>query len=135
LPLEETPAKARQSPNVTTATRSLRTAAILKGATTMIAMNDGTTVSLPAGVREPFEVYVNGVLQRREIDYEIDGTNLRFARSLAKEGRLGPIRWLSMFLGIAGTYRKNDSVDIVYEVEGKRVVATGLPIVPPTEDL
>ena len=37
-----------------------------------------------------------------------------------------------MFLGIAGTYRKNDSVDVVYESGGRRTVATGLPIVPQT---
>jgi hypothetical protein len=36
-----------------------------------------------------------------------------------------------MLLGIAGTYRKNDSVDVVYTVEGRRVVATGLPVIPP----
>jgi hypothetical protein len=32
---------------------------------------------------------------------------------------------------VAGTYRKNDSVDVVYEVAGRRTVAIGLPIVPP----
>ena len=37
------------------------------------------------------------------------------------------IRWLSIFLGLAGTYRKHDTVDVVYESDGKRLVATGLP--------
>jgi hypothetical protein len=36
-----------------------------------------------------------------------------------------------MFLGVAGTYRRNDSVDVVYERDGRRQVATGLPIRPP----
>jgi hypothetical protein len=89
------------------------------------------TVPLPAGVIEPFEVYVNGVLQARGRDYEVSGRTLVFAKPLAKEGRLGTVRWLSMFLGIAGTYRKNDSVDVVYESGGRRTVASGLPIVPP----
>ena len=31
-----------------------------------------------------------------------------------------------MALGIAGTYRKNDTVDIAYESGGRRQVATGL---------
>lgn len=93
-------------------------------------MNDGTIVALPRGIREPFEVYVNGVLQREGVDYEVEGETLRFTRRLAQEGRLGFVRWASMFLGIAGTYRKHDSVDVVYEVDGRRVVATGLPIVP-----
>jgi hypothetical protein len=52
-----------------------------------------------------------------------------FERPLAREGRLGFWRWLSMLLGIAGSYGQNDSVDIVYESEGRRIVASGLPIV------
>ena len=37
------------------------------------------------------------------------------------------VRWLSMLLGVAGTYRQNDSVDVVYDSGGKRLVATDLP--------
>ena len=29
-----------------------------------------------------------------------------------------------MWLGIAGTYRKNDTVDVVYTLNGKRTVAS-----------
>jgi hypothetical protein len=94
-------------------------------------VDDVWLVPLPGAVREPFEVYVNGVLQQRGVDYSVDGRELLFLKPLAKEGRLGPVRWLSMLLGIAGTYRKNDSVDVVYEAAGRKVVATGLPIVPP----
>ena len=36
-----------------------------------------------------------------------------------------------MFFGVAGTYWKNDSVDVVYDVGGRRTVASGLPIIPP----
>jgi hypothetical protein len=89
------------------------------------------TVPLPPGVREPFDVYVNGVLQERGSDYEVAGGALRFPRPLAQEGRLGFLRWASMFLGIAGTYRKHDTVDVVYERGGRRYVASGLPVVPP----
>ncbi len=49
---------------------------------------------------------------------------------LEQEPKLGFVRWLSMFLGIAGSYGKNDTVDIVYEYEGRRVIASRLPIVP-----
>jgi hypothetical protein len=94
-------------------------------------MSDAWTVPLPEGAQEPFEVYVNGVLQRRGGDYAVDGRILTFTKPLAQEGKLGAVRWASMFLGIAGTYRKNDSVDVVYQAGGRRVVATGLPIVPP----
>jgi hypothetical protein len=95
-------------------------------------MREAWTVPLPANVSEPFEVFVNGVPQRRGVDYELDGRTLRFSKPLAKEGRLGTLRWASIFLGVAGTYRKNDSVDVVYESGGRRAVATGLPIIPPS---
>jgi hypothetical protein len=88
-------------------------------------------VPLPPAVQEPFEVFVNGVPQRRGTDYEVRGRELVFDKPLAKEGRLGPLRWFSIFLGVAGTYRKNDSVDVVYEAGGRRTVVTSLPIVPP----
>jgi hypothetical protein len=89
-----------------------------------------TRVRLPADVTHPFQVYVNGVAQQAGRDYRLEGSSLVFERPLAREGRLGFWRWLSMFLGIAGTYRRNDTVDVVYEVGGRRVVATGLPLVP-----
>ena len=84
---------------------------------------------LPRDAREPFEVFVNGVPQTAGADYHVVGRTLRFTKPLAKEGRLGALRWASMFLGVAGTYRKNDSVDVVYERGGRRVVASSLPLV------
>ena len=94
-------------------------------------MDEAWIVPLPTSVQEPFEVFVNGVRQERGQDYEVRGRELLFEKALAKEGRLGPIRWLSIFLGIAGTYRQNDSVDVVYESAGQRRVASALPIIPP----
>jgi hypothetical protein len=87
-----------------------------------------TTVDLPADVTPPFEVFVNGVPQREGEDFERRGASLVFRRVLRREGRLGFWRWLSLLLGVAGTYRQNDSVDVVYERGGRRVVATGLPM-------
>jgi hypothetical protein len=85
-------------------------------------------VHLPPQVLAPFEVYLNGVPQQQGRDYRIEGRTLVFERPLAREGRLGFWRWTSMFLGLAGTYRQNDSVDVVYMSGGERTVATGLPI-------
>ena len=94
-------------------------------------MAEGSTVLLPPGVQAPFDVYVNGVLQTPGEDYVVSGRALRFSRPLAQEGRLGPLRWLSIALGIAGTYRRNDSVDVVYQAGGRRTVAAALPIIEP----
>jgi hypothetical protein len=88
----------------------------------------GARVELPPQVSAPFEVYVNGVLQAPGTDFRLEGRTLVFPRRLAREGRLGFWRWLSMFLGIAGSYRQNDTVDVVYEAGGRRAVATGLPL-------
>jgi hypothetical protein len=87
-----------------------------------------TTVQLPPDVAAPFEVYVNGVPQREGRDFQRRGFTLVFGRPLQREGRLGFWRWLSLLLGVAGTYRQNDSVDVVYERGGRRVVASGLPM-------
>lgn len=85
-------------------------------------------MQLPAGVGESFEVFVNGVVQQPGRDFRRQGGELVFDRQLAREGRLGFWRWLSLFLGVAGTYRQNDSVDVVYQHEGRRIVATSLPL-------
>ena len=83
---------------------------------------------LPEAVTLPFEVFLNGVPQRPGVDFRQTGRTLLFDRDLAPEGRLGFWRWLSLFLGVAGTYRQNDSVDVVYERGGRRIVATSLPL-------
>jgi hypothetical protein len=90
-------------------------------------MDERSRVDLPAGVGERYEVYVNGVPQEPGRDFDRIGDSLVFRRTLAREGRLGAIRWLSMLLGIAGTYRKDDKVDVVYESTRGRTVVTLAP--------
>lgn len=85
-----------------------------------------TRIELPSHVPAAFDVYVNGVRQEPGRDFELAGRSLVFPRPLAQEGRLGFWRWLSMWLGIAGTYRRHETVDIVYEANGRREVETGL---------
>ncbi len=84
-------------------------------------------VELPDAVTAPFEVYVNGVPQRAGQDFDQLGRTLVFRRALAQEGQLGFWRWLSLFLGVAGTYRKNDTVDVIYDSAGRRTVASLSP--------
>jgi hypothetical protein len=97
-------------------------------------VSDRWRVKLPRGAEPPFRVFVNGVPQEQGKDYEVSGRELLFDRPLAKEGRLGFWRWASMFIGLVGTYRKNDSVDLHYMQGGTEQVAVYLDIVPPGPD-
>jgi hypothetical protein len=81
-------------------------------------------VDLPASVGDSFGVFVNGVEQQPGVDFTRVGRTLVFTRELRQEGRLGFWRWLSIFLGVAGTYRRNDTVDVVYTAGGRRTVAS-----------
>jgi len=91
-------------------------------------VEEETWIELPRSLRDGYEVYVNGIAQAEGRDFRRDGNRLLFTRELKKEGRLGTMRWLSMLLGVAGTYRQNDVVDVVYDAGGRRTVASDLPL-------
>jgi hypothetical protein len=93
-------------------------------------MSASWRVPLPRGAEPPYRVFVNGVPQAEGSDYVIKARELHFARPLEKE-KLGVGRWTAIFLGLWGSYGKNDSVDVHYRLGGRDVVATGLDIVPP----
>ena len=86
-----------------------------------------TRVPLPGDVERPFEVYVNGVQQHEGVDFVVRDGALLFERELLRE-RVGKGRWTSMVLGIAGSYGKDDSVDVVYQAGGRSKVAARLPL-------
>jgi hypothetical protein len=82
---------------------------------------------LPRGVREPYEVYLNGVRQRPGVDFAVRDRSLVFERELRKD-RISGWRWLLGAWGV-GTYRQNDSIDVRYEAaDGSPRVAEGLEI-------
>jgi len=86
-----------------------------------------SSVRLPRGVREPYEVYVNGVPQRLGTDYVVREGSLVFERELRKD-KISGWRWLLGAWGV-GTYRQDDSVDVRYEApDGSPRVAAGLEI-------
>ena len=87
-------------------------------------MEPRSQIELPDYVSGAFDVFVNGVPQQDGLDYDRVGRMLVFRRELAEEGRLGFWRWLSMFLGVAGTYRRNDTVDVVFTKDGRRTVVS-----------
>ena len=90
-------------------------------------------VPLPADAERPFRVFVNGVPQEEGRDYRVEGDTLVFPKHLQKEGRLGAVRWAGIFLGLFGTYRQNDSVDVQFTQAGETRLATYLDIVHPDE--
>jgi hypothetical protein len=87
-------------------------------------------VVLPPGVRSPFEVYVNGVLQELGVDYRITSGELLFERELVSQ-KLGLWAWFIGVWGI-GTYKRNDEVDVRYELDGRPMVGHALEIIPPS---
>jgi hypothetical protein len=89
-------------------------------------------VPLPKGAQPPYRVFLNGVPQVEGRDYRIEGGALVFPKHLQKEGRLGMWRWTAIFLGLFGTYRQNDSVDVQWEENGQSRLATYLDIVDPS---
>jgi hypothetical protein len=86
-------------------------------------------VPLPPGISPPFEVYVNGVPQELGADYRVSSGELVFKRELVQQ-KLGLRAWLMGFWGI-GTYKRNDEVDVRYELNGRPMVAHALDITPP----
>jgi hypothetical protein len=86
-------------------------------------------VRLPRGAKPPINVYVNGIEQVEGTDYERRGDELVFARPILKE-KVGAARWMAMYLGLFGTYRKHDTVDIEYSLGGKVELASDVEIVP-----
>ncbi len=87
-------------------------------------------VKLPPGVGQPFEVYVNGVRQELGTDYRVSSGELVFERELVRQ-KLGPGAWFMGIWGI-GTYKRNDEVDVRYELDGRTMLAHGLEIIPPS---
>lgn len=84
-------------------------------------------VPLPSGVRSPFEVYLNGVLQQPMSDYKVRSGALVFARSLRKD-KVSGWRWALGAWGV-GTYRQDDSIDVRWTREdGSQVVAQQLEV-------
>ena len=88
-----------------------------------------STVRLPRDVRDPYEVYLNGVRQELGVDFSVRGGALVFEKDLRKD-RISGWRWLLGAWGV-GTYRQNDSVDVRYEApDGSPRVAEALEIEP-----
>jgi hypothetical protein len=87
----------------------------------------GRRVKLPGGAEPPFTVFVNGVEQREEDDYDVRAGEIVFRREIVKE-TVGTGRWLAMYLGLFGTYRKNETIDVQFHRDGKVQLVSDLPV-------
>jgi hypothetical protein len=89
----------------------------------------GERVKLPAGAEPPFTVFVNGIEQSEGADYSIAAGEIVFSRPIVKE-KIGTGRWLAMYLGLFGTYRKDETIDLQFRREGKVQLLSDLAVVP-----
>jgi hypothetical protein len=88
----------------------------------------GRRVRLPRGAEPPIKVFVNGVEQRPGADYDLRRTEIVFRRPIVKEGRVGGIRWLAMLMGLFGSYRKHETIDVEYRLGGKVKLLSDAPV-------
>lgn len=93
----------------------------------------GERVRVPAGAEPPFTVFVNGVEQAEGRDYEVRWPEIVFTRPIVKE-KVGTGRWLAMYLGLFGTYRKNETIDLQYTEGGEVKLVSDLAVVPYDDD-
>jgi hypothetical protein len=89
----------------------------------------GRRVKLPAGAQAPFTVFINGVEQREGADYQVRPDEIFFGRQIVKE-KVSTGRWLAMYLGLFGTYRKNETIDLQFQRGGKVELISDLPVEP-----
>jgi hypothetical protein len=89
----------------------------------------GRRVRLPRGAEPPVRVYINGVEQAEGVDWKLRGRELVFARPIIKE-TVGAGRWMAMYLGLFGTYRKNETIDVEYRRAGRVELASEVDVLP-----
>jgi hypothetical protein len=89
----------------------------------------GERVKIPAGAAPPFTVFINGIEQSEGADYAIRAGEIVFTRPIVKE-KMTTSRWLAMYLGLFGTYRKDETVDLQFARNGKVELLSDLAVVP-----
>jgi hypothetical protein len=90
----------------------------------------GRRVKLPKGAGPPFTVFVNGVRQQQGADYDVRADAIVFTRPIVKEGKVSGVRWMAMLLGLFGTYRRHEVVDVEYHRGDRIELASDVEILP-----
>ncbi|MBU3673907.1 MAG: hypothetical protein FGM34_02480 [Solirubrobacteraceae bacterium] len=92
-----------------------------------------SAAQLPTDVRSPFDVFLNGVLQRPGEDFQVIDGWLVFEGDLRKD-KISGWRWALGAWGV-GTYRQDDSIDVRWtRADGSPAVAERLEIVSLDEE-
>jgi hypothetical protein len=89
----------------------------------------GERVKIPVAADRPYTVFINGIEQKEGEDFNVEDGELHFTRPIVKE-KMGTSRWLAMYLGLWGTYRKDEKVDLQFVRNGKTELVADLPVIP-----
>lgn len=89
----------------------------------------GRRARLPRGAQEPIRVHINGVEQPRGEVWDVRSGEIVFNRPIVKE-RISRGRWMAMYLGLFGSYRMNETVDVEYSLAGQPKLAADVEILP-----
>ena len=89
----------------------------------------GRRVRLPRGAAEPIRVHINGVEQDRGKVWSLRSGEIVFTRPIVKE-KVSRGRWVAMYLGLFGSYRPNEVVDVEYTLGGATKLAADVAIKP-----
>jgi hypothetical protein len=65
------------------------------------------------------------IAQQPGVDFQLVERSPVFPHELVPEVKMTRMQWTLVTVGI-GDYRKHDSVDVIYEKDVRRLVATGL---------
>lgn len=88
----------------------------------------GRRARLPRGAREPIRVHINGVEQPRGEVWDVRGGEIVFTRPIVKE-HVSKGRWMAMYLGLFGSYRLNETVDVEYTLGAEPKLASDVEII------
>jgi hypothetical protein len=89
----------------------------------------GRRVTLPPGAEAPYAVFINGIEQHEGEDYDVRAGEIVFTRQIIKE-KVGTGRWLAMYLGFFGTYRKNETIDLQFQRNEKVELLSDVVVLP-----
>ncbi len=88
----------------------------------------GRRIRLPRGAQPPIRVHINGVAQTEGADFEVRGEQVIFSRPIIKE-TVTPGRWMAMYLGLFGTYRKHETIDVEYRHGNETRLASDVEVI------